>query len=62
MHHVIYFIIFINDLTRYGYVYFISHKSKNLDYFIKFMNIVENQLDMNIEALRTYKVREYLYD
>ena len=59
-HGEIYFITFIDDFTRYGYVYLISHKSQALDCFIKFMNLVENQSDKKIKALRTYQSREYL--
>ena len=31
----IYFITFIYDFTRFGYIYLISHKSEALDCFIK---------------------------
>ena len=58
-HGEVYFITFIDDFTQYGYVYLISHKSQALDYFIKFMNLVENQLDKKIKALRTDRGREY---
>ena len=52
-HGAIYFITFIDDFTRFGYVYLISHKSKALSCFNKFMNLVENQLNKKIKALRT---------
>ena len=55
-----YFITCIDDYTRYGYVYLISHKSDALECFKKFMNLVENQLDRKIKALRTDRGREYL--
>ena len=61
-HGAIYFITFIDDFTRFGYVYLISHKSEALSCFIKFMNLVENQLDKKIKALRTDRGREYLSD
>nr|XP_009783587.1 PREDICTED: uncharacterized protein LOC104232161 [Nicotiana sylvestris] len=61
-HGAIYFITFIDDFTRYGYVYLISHKSEALSCFVKFMNLVENQLDRKIKALRTDRGREYLSD
>ena len=32
-HGAVYFITFIDDYTRFGYVYLISHKSEALDYF-----------------------------
>ena len=46
----------------YGYVYLISHKSQALECFIKFMNLVENQLDKKIKILRIDQGREYLSD
>ena len=48
-----YFITFIDDFTRYGHVFLISHKSEVLDCFEKYINEVENQLDRKIKALRT---------
>ena len=35
-HGAVYFITFIDDFTRYGYVFLISHKSEALDCFKKF--------------------------
>ena len=61
-HRVVYFITFIDDFTRYGYIYLISHNSQALDCFIKFINLVENQLDKKIKALRIDRGREYLSD
>ena len=37
-----YFITFIDDYSRYGLVYLISHKSEALSCFKNFMNMVEN--------------------
>ena len=42
-HGAHYFITFIDDFTRYGHVYLISHKSKALECF-KRCRLVENQL------------------
>lgn len=58
-HGTSYFIRFINDFKRYGFVYLI-HKSEALNCFIQYMNLVENQLNMSIKALRTDRGREYL--
>jgi transposase InsO family protein len=55
-----YFITFIDDYTRYGHVYLISHKSEALNCFRRYMILVENQLDKSIKALRTDRGREYL--
>ena len=45
-HDASYFITFIDDFTRFGYVYLISHKSKELWCFRKFLNLVKNQKDV----------------
>jgi transposase InsO family protein len=55
-----YFITFIDDFTRYGHVYLISHKFEALDCFRRYVSLVENQLDKSIKALRTDRGREYL--
>jgi transposase InsO family protein len=57
-----YFITFIDDYTRYGHVYLISHKSEDLACFKKFIIFLENQLDRKVKALRTDRGREYLSD
>jgi hypothetical protein len=41
-HGAFYFITFIDDFTRYGHVYLVSHKSEALECFRRFMNLVEN--------------------
>ena len=55
-----YFITFINDLTYFDHVYLISHKSEALDCFRLYVNLVENQSDKIIKALRTDQGYEYL--
>ena len=52
-YEALYFITFIDDFTRYGYVYLISHKSEVLDCFRRYINLVENQFDKKIKTLRT---------
>ena len=65
-HGVSYFITFIDDFTRFDYIYLISHKSKVLRCFRKFLNLVENQKDVRLKALRTsldkYVMRRELKD
>ena len=61
-HGGVYFITFIDDYTRFGHVYLISHKSEALECFRKYINLVENQLDKRIKMLRTNRGREYLSD
>uniref|UniRef100_A0A2N9FJ35 Integrase catalytic domain-containing protein n=1 Tax=Fagus sylvatica TaxID=28930 RepID=A0A2N9FJ35_FAGSY len=59
-HGASYFITFIDDFTRYGHVYLVSHKSEALDCFRRFMNLVENQIERTVKTLRTDHGREYL--
>lgn len=56
----LYFVTSIDDFTRFGYAYLISHKSESLECFKKYLNEVENQLDKRIKTLRTDRGREYL--
>ena len=51
-HGTSYFITFIDDYSRFGHVYLISHKSETLDCFRLYLNMVDNQLDNNVKALR----------
>ena len=61
-HEASYFITFIDDFSRFGHVYLISHKSKALDCFIRYLNKVENQLEHKVKTLRTDHGGEYLSD
>ena len=40
-----YFITFTNDLSRYGYVYLMKHKSESFEMFKQFCNEVEKQIE-----------------
>ena len=55
-----YFITFIDDFSRYGYIYLMKHKSKSFEKFKVFKNKVQNQLGKNIKTLRSYRGGEYL--
>ena len=55
-----YFIIFIDDFTRFDLIYLISYKSEALDCFIRYINMMENKLSTKIKVLRTDRGREYL--
>lgn len=55
-----YFITFIDDYSRYGYVYLMKNKSESFEKFKEYKNEVENQLDKKIKALRTDRGGEYL--
>jgi hypothetical protein len=61
-HGASYFITFIDDYSRYGYVYLIAHKSEALSCFILFLTEVENQKSSTVKTLRTDRGREYLSD
>ena len=61
-HGALYFITFIDDFTRYGHVYLISHKLEVLDCFKRYINLVENQFGKKIKTLRTDWGREYLLE
>ena len=54
------FITFIDDLSRYGYVYLMKHKSETFEKFKEFHNKVENQRCKKIKALRSDRGGEYL--
>ena len=55
-----YFITFTDDVSRYGYVYLMRHKSESFEKFKEFQNEVENQLGKKIKALRSDRGGEYL--
>jgi transposase InsO family protein len=55
-----YFILFTDDLSRYGYVYLMKHKSETFEKFKEFQSEVENQCGKKIKALRSDCGGEYL--
>ena len=61
-HGTSYFLTFIDDYTRYGYVQLIAHRYEALDCFKHFVVEVENQHEKSLKALRTDRGREYLSD
>jgi len=54
------FITFIDDLSRYEYIFLMKHKSESFDKFKEFQNKVENQLERKIQTLRSDRADEYL--
>nr|GEV21897.1 zinc finger, CCHC-type [Tanacetum cinerariifolium] len=46
-----YFITFIDDFSRYGYVYLLKHKHEMFETFKVFQKEVENQLEKTIKSL-----------
>jgi transposase InsO family protein len=58
-----YFLTFLDDLSRYGYVYLMKHKSETFEKFKKIQNEVENHRNRKIKFLRSHRGGEYLsYD
>ena len=55
-----YFITFIDDYSRYGYLYLMKYKSEAFEKFREFQKEVENQTGKNIKALRSDRGGEYL--
>lgn len=54
-----YFISFIDDYSRYGYLYLIHEKSESLDVFKSYKLEVENQLGKKIKSVRSDRGGEY---
>jgi hypothetical protein len=59
-HSASYFLTFIDDYTRYGYVQLITHCYEVLDCFKRFVVEVENQHEKSLKALQTNRGRKYL--
>ncbi|GJV68179.1 zinc finger, CCHC-type containing protein [Tanacetum coccineum] len=55
-----YFVTFIDDFSRYGYVWLLKHKHEVFETFKVFQNEVENQLDKTIKSLRYDRRGEYI--
>ena len=55
-----YFLTFTNDLSRYGYIYLMKHKSKTFEKFKEFHREVENHRNKIIKFLRSHHRGEYL--
>ena len=55
-----YFITFIDDYSRYGYVYLMHHKSDTFEKFKEYRAEVENQFGKIIKTLRSDRGEEFL--
>ena len=55
-----YFLTFTNELSRYGYIYLIKHKSETFEKFKEFQSEVENHRDKKIKSLWSDRREEYL--
>ena len=54
-----YFITFIDDFSRYTYVYLMRNKDESFDMFKKYKTEVENQKDKRIKILKSDRGGEY---
>ena len=54
-----YFITFIDDCTKYCYVYLLRSKDEAIEAFIQYKNEVKNQLNKKVKVLRSDKGEEY---
>ena len=55
-----YFMTFTDDLSRYGYIYLMKHKSETFEKFKEFQSEVENHHKQKIKFLRSDRGDEYL--
>ena len=55
-----YFLTFTDDLSRYGYIYLMKHKSETFEKFKEFQSEVENHHNKKIKFLRSDRGGEYL--
>ena len=55
-----YFVTFIDDYSRYGYVYLMQRKSETFGKFKKFLAEAEKQLGKSLKTLRSDRGGEYL--
>ena len=54
-----YFITFIDDCTRYYYVYLLNSVDEAMNIFLTYKAEVENQLNKNIKILKSDRGGEY---
>ena len=55
-----YVLTLTDDLSRYGYVYLMKHKSETFEKFKEFQSEIENQHDRKIKFLRSNHGGQYL--
>ena len=55
-----YFLTFTDDLSRYGYIYLMKHKSETFEKFKEFQSEVENHRDKKIKFLWSDRGDKYL--
>ena len=57
-----YFITFTDDMSRYGFLYLMKHKSESFEMFKRFHSEVEKQTGKSIKMFRSDREEEYLSD
>jgi len=55
-----YFITFTDDMSRFGFLYLMKHKSESFEMFKRFRSEVEKQTGKSIKMLRSDRGGEYL--
>ena len=55
-----YFLTFVDDLSIYGYIYLMKHKSETFEKFKEFQSAVENHRNKKITFLQSDHGGEYL--
>ena len=55
-----YFQTFTDDLSRYGYIYLMKHKSEIVERFKEFQSEVKNHRNKKIKFLQSNRREEYL--
>ena len=55
-----YILVFINDFSRYTWVYFLHHKNEVLDKFLAFKTHIEQKLRKAIKILQMDNERRYV--
>ena len=55
-----YLLTFTDDLSRYGYIYLMKHKSKTFQKFKEFQSEVQNHCNKKIKFLRSNHGGKYL--
>ena len=57
-----YYIAFIDDYTRYCWIFFLNFKSEVADVFWKYKTLVENQSGVVMQVIRTDNDTEYTFE
>ena len=53
MLHFKYYVIFVDDCTRYTWLFPLKHKSDFYECFLKFQKLVENQFERKIKIFQS---------